>query len=222
LRARIIAEGEWDGDNPEAFASACQRVAERGRSLMVLSKYEAPPGIHWDDQAYRGDAYATYAWAAYIAEVSVDPATYTVKVEDFVAIQDIGRVIHPTLAAGQVEGGVAQAIGFALYEHVVWREGRMANHSMTNYIMPGAVDLPAIRTGFMDWPTQHGPGGGAKGLGELPMDGAAPAILNAIAHATGVEAAVVPYLPEELFKEWSRREPVRPLAPACIDPRRRP
>ena len=62
--------------------------------------------------------------------------TYEARVEDFVALQEVGRVINPVLAAGQIEGGVAQAIGFALFENVVWKEGRMANNQMTNYIMP--------------------------------------------------------------------------------------
>ena len=101
-------------------------------------------------------------------------------------MQEVGRVINPVLAAGQIEGGVAQAIGWALYENVVWREGRMANAQMTNYIMPTSIDLPPIRVFFEEMPYAHGPGG-AKGIGELPMDGAAPAIANAVAHATGVD-----------------------------------
>ena len=72
--------------------------------------------MHWDDEKYQGDAYGTYAWAVYVAEVTVDTTTYETHVDDFVAVQEVGRVINPVLAAGQIEGGVAQAIGFALYE----------------------------------------------------------------------------------------------------------
>ena len=75
-------------------------------------------------------------------------ATYETRVEDFVALQEVGHVMHPVLAAGQIEGGVAQGIGFALYEKVVWQEGRMANGQMTNYIMPTAADVPPIRVLF--------------------------------------------------------------------------
>ena len=96
----------------------------------------------------------------------------------------VGKVIHPVLAAGQIEGGVAQGIGYALYEHVVWRDGRMANAQMTNYIMPTSMDLPPIRVFFEERPVRARPGG-AKGIGELPMDGAAPAIVNAIAARDG-------------------------------------
>ena len=140
--------------------------------------------MHWDDEKYQGDAYGAYAWAVYVAEVSVDTTTCETRVDDFVALQEIGRVIHPVLAAGQIEGGVAQAIGYALYEDVVWRDGRMANAQMTNYIMPTSMDLPPIRVFFEERPYAHGPGG-AKGIGELPMDGVAPAIANAIEHADG-------------------------------------
>jgi CO/xanthine dehydrogenase Mo-binding subunit len=106
-------------------------------------------------------------------------------------------VIHPILATGQIEGGVAQGIGWALYEDVVWREGRMANAQMTNYIMPTSADLPLIRVYFEEVPYEGGPGG-AKGIGELPMDGPAPAIANAVAHATGVDVRRVPFTPELL------------------------
>jgi len=107
-------------------------------------------------------------------------------------------VINPVLAAGQIEGGVAQAIGWALYEQVAWREGRMINAQMTNYIMPTSLDLPPIRVYFEERPYLAGPGG-AKGIGELPMDGPAPAILNAVAHATGLDPVRLPLTPESLM-----------------------
>jgi len=121
----------------------------------------------------------------------VDTVTYEVRVTDFVAVQEVGKVINPLLAAGQIEGGVAQAIGMALYENVVWRDGRMANGQMTNYIMPTAADIPPIRVFFEEHPYPFGPGG-AKGIGELPMDGPAPAILNAIENATGISLTEIP------------------------------
>ena len=131
------------------------------------------------------------------ASCQVLVTTFEVRVEDFVAVQEVGRVINPILATGQIEGGVAQAIGWAVCEDVVWREGRMANAQMTNYIMPTSVDLPPIRVFFEEQPYEHGPGG-AKGIGELPMDGPAPAIANAVAHATGVDVRRLPVSPEIL------------------------
>jgi CO/xanthine dehydrogenase Mo-binding subunit len=180
------------------FQSACRRYMDAFGSLRGTSHYETPPNLKWDDEKYLGDAYGTYGWAVYVAEVSVDTVTWETRVDDFVAVQEVGKVINPTLAAGQIEGGVAQGIGWALYEDVVWREGRMANAQMTNYIMPTSMDLPPIHVFFEEVPYPYGPAG-AKGIGELPMDGPAPAIFNAIAHATGVDVTELPLTPERLM-----------------------
>jgi CO/xanthine dehydrogenase Mo-binding subunit len=161
-------------------------------------QYAPPPDVRWDDATYTGDAYATYAWSAQVAEVEVDPLTAQASVVEFVAAQEVGRVLHPTLAAGQIEGGVAQGIGWALTEAVVLKDGAMANHQLTNYIVPTAMDAPPIRVLFKEHAYAHGPGG-AKGIGELPMDGPAPAIGAALADALGVVLPVIPYLPERLL-----------------------
>jgi CO/xanthine dehydrogenase Mo-binding subunit len=186
------------------FEEACRNYIRSFGPLKAFSKYQPPPNVYWDDEKYQGDAYGAYAWAVYVAEVSVDALTYEVRVDDFVAVQEVGRVINPVLAAGQIEGGVAQAIGFTLFENVVWQDGRMANGQMTNYIMPTAADIPPIRVYFEENPYAYGPGG-AKGIGELPMDGAAPAILNAIENATGVSFNHVPLMPEAMLEELSVR-----------------
>jgi CO/xanthine dehydrogenase Mo-binding subunit len=185
------------------FQQACVEYIRKFGPLKSLSKYQPPPGIFWDDEKYQGDAYGAYAWAVYVAEVTVDMLTYEARVDDFVAIQEVGRVINPTLAAGQIEGGVAQAIGFTLFENVVWQNGRMANGQMTNYIMPTAADIPPIRVYFEENPYAYGPAG-AKGIGELPMDGPAPAILNAIENATGVSFNHIPLMPEALMEELAK------------------
>jgi CO/xanthine dehydrogenase Mo-binding subunit len=184
------------------FQSACSRYVEAFATLRASSQYSPPPGLVWDDDKYVGDAYGTYGWAVYVAEVSVDTTTWETRVDDFVAVQEVGRVINPTLAAGQIEGGVAQGIGWALYEDVVWREGRMANAQMTNYIMPTSMDLPPIRVYFEETPYPYGPAG-AKGIGELPMDGPAPAIFNAVANATGIDVRQLPLTPERLMDIYS-------------------
>ena len=111
-----------------------------------------------------------YAWAIYVAQVAVDTVTYSAEVEEFWAVQEVGRVLHPVLAAGQIEGGIAQGIGYALYEKVVSQNGRMANNQMTNYIIPTAEDVPPIHVFFEEIPFRYG-GYGAKGIGELPHEG---------------------------------------------------
>ena len=183
----------------EEFRDACASYIAKHGPLKSFSQYQAPPGIFWDDEKYQGDAYGAYAWAVYVAEVTVDSLTGEVQIDDFVALQEVGRVIHPVLAAGQIEGGVAQGIGWALYEGIVWKNGRMANNQMTNYIMPNSADIPSIRVFFEEIPYPYGPLG-AKGIGELPMDGPAPAILNAVENATGYEVNEIPLLPEMVMK----------------------
>jgi CO/xanthine dehydrogenase Mo-binding subunit len=188
--------------NESDFRNACAEYIAKFGSLKTSSTYQPPPNVHWDDEKYQGDAYGAYAWAVYVAEVSFDELTYEARVEDFVAMQEVGRVLNPVLAAGQIEGGVAQAIGFTLFENVVWKDGRMANNQMTNYIIPTPADIPPIRVFFEENPYAYGPGG-AKGIGELPMDGAAPAILNAIEDATGISFNRVPLMPERMMTEFS-------------------
>jgi len=183
----------------EEFRAACRHhIAEHGE-LRSFARYDPPEGVFWDDQEYRGEAYAAFAWAVYVAEIAVDLTTYSVRVEDFVALQEVGRVLHPVLAKGQIVGGVAQGIGFAVYEKVVWQNGRMQNGQMTNYIMPTSSDLPRIRVFFEEMGNVHG-AYGAKGIGELPMDGPAPAIVNAIEDALGMHFDSVPLLPEDIFE----------------------
>ncbi len=183
---------------PDEFRAACRQYVSEHGQFRSWSRYEAPADIFWDDQKYRGEAYAAFAWAVYIAEVTVDLTTYGVAVNDFVALQEVGRVLHPLLARGQIIGGVAQGIGFSLYEKVVWQNGRMQNGQMTNYIMPTSADLPPIRVFFEELGNVYG-AYGAKGIGELPMDGPAPAIVNAVVDALGIPFDSVPLLPEDIM-----------------------
>jgi CO/xanthine dehydrogenase Mo-binding subunit len=189
----------------DEFFAACDRYRAAHGEVKSLCRYEAPPGIYWDDKTYHGEAYGAYAWAVYLAQVAVDTRDYSAEVEEFWTVQEVGRVLHPVMAKGQIEGGVAQGIGYALYEKVVWQNGHMANNQMTNYIMPTAADVPPIHVIFEEVPFKHG-GYGAKGIGELPHDGPAPAILNAIRDATGVSFNAIPLLPEDIFAVLAARE----------------
>lgn len=188
-----------DSYSPDEFSTACRNYVSSRGELRSWARYEAPPGIFWDDDKYRGEAYSAFAWAIYIASVTVDLTTYGVSVDDFVALQEVGRVLNPVLAAGQITGGVAQGIGLALYEKVVWQDGRMQNSQMTNYIMPTSSDLPPIRVFFEELGNKHA-AFGAKGIGELPIDGPAPAIANAVADALDASCDSVPLLPEDIFE----------------------
>lgn len=183
----------------EQFIRACELLRAQRGEVVSHCRYEAPPDVFWDDEKYHGEAYPAYGWAVHVAQVAVDTITGAAEVEEYWTVQDIGRVLNPVLAAGQVEGGVAQGIGYTLYEKVEWQGGRMANNQMTNYIMPTAEDVPPIHVYFEEVPYAFG-GFGAKGVGELPHDGPAPAILNAIRAATGLSFHAIPLLPEDILR----------------------
>ena len=187
LRGKALKDAivQWHKRNP-------------GKVLKAQAVYQPPPGVKFDDKNYVGDAYATFAWGACVAAVEVDLRTCAVRVLDMTAVQEIGKVLHPVLARGQVQGGVVQGIGWALMEECKFREGGMVNNQLTNYIIPTSDDVPPIRVEFVEKPYAHG-GGGAKGVGELPMDGPAPSILNAVAAATGADPMTIPLIPERLM-----------------------
>jgi CO/xanthine dehydrogenase Mo-binding subunit len=165
--------------------------------LVITKQYERPSGVAWDDDSYRGDAYGSYGWACDVAEVEVDRDTWEAKPVAFTTVHEIGRAIHPLLAMGQIEGGTAQGIGYALIEEVVMRDGRMANCQLTNYTIPTTLDTPAIDVAMLENPYQHGPFG-AKGVGEMPIDGPAPAVINALRHA-GFDLREIPATPEKIM-----------------------
>ncbi len=173
--------------------------AHPGERLLGEARYERPERQPWDPVLHRGAAYGAYSWATQVAEVEVDLRTYVARVLDFVAVQDAGRILDEGLARGQVQGGVAQSIGWGLFEECVWAQGALENHRLACYAVPTSCDVPPIRVEFRESPYPHG-GQGAKGLGELPADGPAAAIANAIAAATGSDPRSVPLTPERLMR----------------------
>ena len=195
-----LSEGVGQRYRPDSLRRALREAAAQGGDVaMGQAQYQRPPGGAWDDKAYKGVAYGTYAWATYVAEVEVDLRSFETTITDFVASQEIGRVLNPTLAEGQIAGGVVQAMGWALLEDTVMRDGGMANHNMTTYVVPTFADVPRVRVRFIEQPYDYGPMG-AKGIGELPMDGPAPAVVNAVCHAVGVQVNQLPCSPERLME----------------------
>jgi CO/xanthine dehydrogenase Mo-binding subunit len=171
--------------------------------LVVTKEYEKPSDIAWDDSSYRGDAYGSYGWACDVVEVEVDRDTWQATPVAFTTVHEIGKAIHPMLAKGQIEGGTAQGIGYALIEEVVMRDGRMANGQLTNYTIPTTLDTPAITVVMLENPYKHGPFG-AKGVGEMPIDGPAPAVINALRHA-GFDLREIPATPEKIMRAGSAK-----------------
>jgi len=197
VAARVTAEQEAGGGS---WAEAADRLLARVGTVSSLRQYEHPAWVQWDEQTYKGDAYPVFGWACDVAEVEVDLDTFEVEVLRFVSAVDVGKAVHPVQCRGQLEGGALQALGWALCEQVVFDgAGRIVNPRMTDYIVPTARDAPRFETILVEDPYPHGPGGGAKGIGELPMDGGAPAVAAAIEHATGLFMADLPLTPERLL-----------------------
>jgi len=158
-----------------------------------------PPTVPMDPETGQGKPFNTYVYATQIAEVDVDDETGEVEVIRIVAAHDCGTAINPMLVEGQVEGGIAMGIGFALQEEMLFdAAGRHVNPSLTNYIMPTSLDLPQIEVDIVPSYDPTGPFG-AKGVGEPTSVPTAAAILNAIHNAVGVRITSLPATAEKVL-----------------------
>lgn len=175
------------------------RAACADGPLRIERQYEHPAHLEWDEQRYTGDAYAAYSWGAAVAEVTVDLATLEVRCDEAWSALDIGTVINPREARGQVEGGMVQALGYALLERVSYTpEGAVRENRLQTYVIPTSADVPPMHVEFVEVPYSNGPFG-AKGLGELPMNGMAPAVRSAVRDALGTAPARLPMTPDEVL-----------------------
>jgi CO/xanthine dehydrogenase Mo-binding subunit len=185
-----------DGEDPSRLAAA---MAAAGERAAVSERYAPPAEARWDRATLSGDAYPTYGWSAVAVDVAVDDDTSEVTVERVVHVVDVGRAINPAAVAGQVHGGTLQALGWALLEHVDRPGGIVPSPSLGTTIIPTAVDAPEVETVIVEVPFEQGPSG-AKGVGELPVDGPGPAVANAVEAAIGIAADELPLLPEVLHR----------------------
>jgi xanthine dehydrogenase molybdenum-binding subunit len=168
----------------------------RNELVMTTNFYE-PPSTAPDDE-HMGDISACYAFGTHVAEVEVDMDTGVVKVIKITAAHDVGRVINQLGIEGQVEGGIAQGMGYCLSEELKLDGGRVLNPTFTDYKMCTTTDLPDIEVAFIETNDPAGPYG-AKGIGESPLIPVAPAIANAVYNATGVRMTELPLTPERVL-----------------------
>lgn len=201
LRAKILRLGNvseeatitlGDGGITLSDAGTTVRVElepSEGYAIEAVESYD-PPTTPLDENG-QGDPYAVFGTAAQICELEVDMALGTVRLLRIVAAHDVGRAINPLLVEGQIEGGVAQGIGLALMEEFL--PGRTEN--LHDYLIPTIGDVPPIESLIIESGDAHGPYG-AKGLGEHCLIPTAPAVLNAIAHATGARVHHLPATPD--------------------------
>jgi CO/xanthine dehydrogenase Mo-binding subunit len=194
-----------DREKPERvllFREAAARAMSRGKRLIGQGWW-TPPTATLDPETGQGNPYFVYTYSTHMAEVVVDVETGEVEVTGYVAAFDVGKAINPQSVEGQIEGGVAMGLGYALMEEVVLKNGVPQNLSLQNYLIPTILDVPRIKSIILEMPNAHGPYG-AKGIGEMPNIPATPAILNAIANACGGRVRSLPADPEKVF--WAIRE----------------
>jgi CO/xanthine dehydrogenase Mo-binding subunit len=209
LRRRIeawAAERELGG----SLIEAAERMEAEVGEIYELAQYSPPPGIVWDDETYTGSAYPVFGWAACLVDLAVDLDTFEVELLRCIHAIDVGKAIHPIIVKGQIEGGTLQALGWALWEHVAYDQGRVQNRRMTDCIVPTFADAPELETLIVEDPYPHGPHG-AKGVGEIPMDGPAAAVANALEDALGVPFDEIPALPEIIERAAARARGEDPL-----------
>ena len=206
LRAEILRQTNFSGAAVLALNSGALTATENGTTqtidlgapnahgyaLMAEETYDPPTTVL--DEDGQGTPYALYGFGAQIAEVEVDMALGTTRVLKMTAAHDVGRAINPLLAEGQIEGGIAQGLGLALMEEFL--PGRTEN--LHDYLIPTVGDMPEITSILIEKPDPEGPMG-AKGLGEHVLIPTAPAILNAIRHATGARLMKAPALPHRVL-----------------------
>ncbi len=191
---RFFAEGVA----ARLFEEVAEVLLAQGEPLRTEHQFVLPPHIRWDQEHFVGDAYPAYSWACNVAEVEVDPLTLRIHLRKITAVYDVGRIINPMLSIGQLQGGLVQTIGYALMESMQVRKGLYDANRLQTYIIPTALDVPEMDLHFLEYPCgELAPG--AKGLGEITMNGLAPAIGNAIRRATGCSLRSIPMRPEDLY-----------------------
>jgi CO/xanthine dehydrogenase Mo-binding subunit len=166
---------------------------------LAAHGWAVPPPTTFDSATGQGDPFVAYTFSAAAVEVEVDIETGETKVLHVVSGHDAGRIVNPTAAEGQVEGGVAQALGYALLEEHRLQDGRVANDSLSSYMVPTALDAPDTKTLFVEHAFPWGPFG-AKGLSDATVVAVAPAAAAAVAQAAGVELAEIPATPERILR----------------------
>lgn len=165
----------------------------------VTRSYTYPEGLCWDNDKFQGNAYPEYSWGGNVVEVEVDPLTFEVKVTGVWGAYDIGEPMDDRIVAGQIDGAVAQGLGYAGMEVLTVEAGRVLQDNLTTYAIPTSVDFPRTVACLIPNPYKEGPFG-AKGLGELPLVGVAPAFAAAVGQAIGKRILRLPVTPEYIMR----------------------
>ena len=174
--------------------------ALRGRSFQEKVVHRHAPTFPLDEKG-QGNAHVSFAFAAHRAVVDVDQELGLVRVVEIATSQDVGRILNPIQAVGQIEGGITQGLGLAVLEELVMKNGVIQNANFTDYLLPTALDTPPIEIASLIEEPEPGAPFGAKGIGEPPTISSTPAVVAAIRDATGLDLRRVPVRPEDIALE---------------------
>jgi len=200
---QIFVKGEPEEGIPYPKAIRAGHFRPDGDVILARGWYEPP--TEKQDQEFRGNISAAYAFAAQAAEVEVDTETGQVKVLKIAAAHDVGRAINPMAVEGQIEGGVSMGLGYGVGEELVLKEGKMLNPNFADYALPTALDMPPIDPIVVETVDPEGPFG-AKGMAEPANNPTAPAIANAVYDAVGVRIKDLPITAEKVFKALKEKK----------------
>jgi xanthine dehydrogenase D subunit len=168
-----------------------------GQALEATVEWRHRPTYPVDPETGQGFAHVQYAFAAHRAVVDVDTDLGLVKVIELACTQDVGKAMNPQAVEGQIHGGSAQGLGLAIMEEIQVRDGRIANPSFTDYLIPTILDMPPMRVEVLEYPDPNAPYG-LRGVGEPPTISSGPAVAAAIRAATGLDLPLIPIKPEHI------------------------
>jgi CO/xanthine dehydrogenase Mo-binding subunit len=191
-----------------SLAELAAMCAAEGLPLFNLAQFNAPFTATLNPENLQGDVFPDFTFGAHAAEVAVDTETGEVTLLKSVACHDVGRAINPAAVVGQIQGGAAQGLGYALMEDVQVKEGVIQTPSLSEYLIPTSLDLPITQAIVLESGSGVGPFG-AKGVGEPALTPAAPAVANAVADAIGVRIHELPLTPERVLAALDRVAKIR-------------
>jgi len=194
----------YDESHPEKGISF-RDIARLSREKVCKDGTFIARTVQMDPETGQGAPYWPYTFTACAVEVEVDTETGRVEIIKAAQAQDVGRAINPTLIEGQMDGGFAMGMGYAIYEDLGLEQGRIYHDRLSSYIIPTALDMPEVQNIIVEDPESTAPFG-AKGVGEPVMIAVAPAILNAIYDAVGVRMTEIPVTPFKLLKAIKDKE----------------
>lgn len=187
-----------------SFEKIARKLKSKGKKLIVTESFTAQT-TEMDIDTGQGVPYWPYTFNCYGVEVEVDTETGKVDIIKCICAQDVGKAINPAMVEGQIDGGFAMGVGYALFEDLGLNHGKIENNKLSKYIIPTAMDIPAIEKIIIEAPDSTGPFG-AKGVGEPVILPVAPAILNAIYDAAGIRITRLPATPEKILRAIKERE----------------